>query len=231
LREPAALREIGSYRAPATASRWVFEHGEFDMLAGPSISQSASVATAPHVGGDGVPLPSRGRLLLIAVALAAQFGVLLACATQHLALTTVGILAVGLLLGFAANVDLVQHRIPNELLSWSAIVVLAVTALSGGDVLDDVALGTSLAFIPIAVVLLTRGVGMGDVKMAAVLGAAGGLIHPLVGLATVFLMALSTGVVGLTTRCRRLALGPWLWGAFIVASSAAAIVLHVQAAS
>ena len=182
-----------------------------------------------HPADASLLVPSRARAFGIAAALAIQFGVLLACATRHLALTTTGLLAVGLLLGLAAHVDLVEHRIPNGLLSWSAIVVLVITALTGQQVLDDVALGAALAFIPIAVVLLTRGVGMGDVKMAGVLGAAGGLVHPLVGLGTVFLMALTTGIVGLTTRYKRLALGPWMWGAFIVASSIAAIVLHLQA--
>ena len=64
------------------------------------------------------------------------------------------------------------------------------------------------------------------------LGAAGGLLHPLVGLATVFLMAMSTGVVGLTTRWKRLALGPWLWGAFLLCSSSvAAVVLRTEVRS
>ena len=38
---------------------------------------------------------------------------------------------------------------------------------------------------------------MGDIKMAAVLGAAGGLIHPVVGLITVFIAALSSGLFAL----------------------------------
>jgi len=227
-----AQRALAIYRAQTTAPGWgAVEPREFDMLVDPHITAPPSPARsrAASVPIRSVPIPSRGRLLVMAGALAVQFGVLLACATRHLALTLVGVLAVGLLLGVAANVDLLEHRIPNRLLSWSAIVVLAVTGLSGQQVLDDVALGTALAFIPIAVVLLTRGVGMGDVKMAGVLGAAGGLIHPLVGLATVFLMALSTGIVGLTTRYKRLALGPWLWAAFVVASSVAAVVLRLRA--
>lgn len=193
----------------------------------------SGVDDRPTASGDGhaapVRTPSWRHLLMMAGALSVQFGVLLACATRHLAVTAVGMLAVGLLLGLAAHVDHVEHRIPNDLLSWSAIVVLSVTAFAGADVLDDVALGATLAFVPVAVVLLTRGVGMGDLKMAGVLGAAGGLLHPLVGLATVFLMAVTTGIVGLTTRSKRLALGPWLWGAFLVASSAAAVILHFQA--
>lgn len=205
------------------------EPGEFAMLVDPYISQTQTQTQTSRTASPlAVPRPSRRRMLGMAAALAVQFGVLLACATRHLALTTVGLLAVGLLLGLAAHVDLVEHRIPNHLLSWSAIVVLVITSLSGRQVLDDVALGASLAFIPIAVVLLVRGIGMGDLKMAGVLGAAGGLIHPLVGLATVFLMALTTGIVGLTTRSKRLALGPWLWGAFVVSSSLAAIILHLQ---
>lgn len=238
--QTGAQRSRVLYGAAATTHlvRGVTELGEFVMsvdsrvvVAAPSVARP--VVAAPVASGfvprAAVPLPSRGRLLGMAAALAVQFGVLLVCATRHVALSAVGVLAVGLLLGLAANVDLLEHRIPNQLLSASVIVVLIVTSLSGGEVLDDVALGAALAFVPIAVVLLTRGIGMGDVKMASVLGAAGGLIHPLVGLATVFLMALASGVAGLTTHRQRLALGPWMWGAFIVASSAAAVVLHLHA--
>jgi leader peptidase (prepilin peptidase) / N-methyltransferase len=227
------VRDLYGAGAIAHAVRGVTELGELAMLVDSHVrSHDAVVVAGPPLDagrGSPLPIPSRRRLLGIAAALAVQFGVLLACATRHVALTAVGLVAVGLLLGVAANVDLLEHRIPNQLLTASAIVVLIVSSLSGGEVLADVALGAALAFIPLAVVLLTRGVGMGDVKMAAVLGAAGGLVHPLVGLATVFLMALCSGIVGLTTRRQRLALGPWLWGAFIVASSVASIVLHLQA--
>jgi leader peptidase (prepilin peptidase)/N-methyltransferase len=170
----------------------------------------------------------RVRTLAMAAALASQCGVLLAFVGTTTGLALVGVVGVGALLGVAASVDLDEERIPNRLLVAAAGVVAAVTAMSGGAVLADVVLGAALAFVPIAVVLLTRGIGMGDLKMAGVLGAAGGLVHPLVGLATVFLMAVSTAVVGLTTRWKRLALGPWLWGSFLLASSVAAIMLRAE---
>jgi hypothetical protein len=62
---------------------------------------------------------------------------------------------------------------------------------------------------------------MGDVKLAFVLGGAAGLVHPLLGVATVFGAALGAGLCGVFRHRTRLALGPWLWGAWVVSLTAA----------
>ena len=75
-------------------------------------------------------------------------------------------------------------------------------------------------------VLLVRGIGIGDVKFAAVLGAAAALVHPLAALATVFLAALGSSSSAAARRLRRLPLGPWLWTGFAISTLVATITLE-----
>ena len=94
-----------------------------------------------------------------------------------------------------------------------------------------VLLGMLGAAVPMLVVRLQRGagvggLGMGDVKLAAVLGAAGGLVDARVGLATVFLAALAASTFAALTHRRRMALGPWLFMAWLVT-----LVVAVEVAS
>lgn len=129
------------------------------------------------------------------------------------------------LTGAAAIVDLHEHRIPNRLLLWSASAVVAASAwlvatdgfgVHGYRRLAAVAASSLAAGVPMLVVRLQRGLGMGDVKLAFVLGAAGGLVHPALGAVTVFGASLSAGLYGVIRRRTRLALGPWLWAAWVV---------------
>ncbi len=124
------------------------------------------------------------------------------------------VLVVLSLTGAAAMVDLHEHRIPNRLLGWSAVAV--AVALIGADIDTNLAVGAGLlgAAAPMLAVRLHRGIGMGDVKLAAVLGAAGGLVHPSLGVALVFVAALGSGLYGVVRHRNRLALGPWLWTAW-----------------
>ena len=140
------------------------------------------------------------------------------------------LIAVVVLAGAAAIVDLHEHRIPNRLLSWSAGAVVAAAvwfaATDGFGAqsrhhLAAIAAGALAAGVPMMVVRLQRGLGMGDVKLAFVLGGAAGLVHPLLGVATVFGAALGAGLYGLFRHRTRLALGPWLWGAWVVSLTAA----------
>ncbi len=81
--------------------------------------------------------------------------------------------------------------------------------------------------MPLLIVLLTRGIGMGDVKMAAVVGGVAGIVHPLAAAGAVFAMALGSGFYGIVTRRSRVALGPWLWGGLVVSTSVAAVVMQM----
>jgi len=94
-----------------------------------------------------------------------------------------------------------------------------------------VLLGMLGAAVPMLVVRLQRGsgvggLGLGDVKLAAVLGAAGGFVDARVGLATVFLAALAASTFAALTHRRRMALGPWLFVAWLVT-----LVVVVEVAS
>lgn len=129
---------------------------------------------------------------------------------------TIGV--VGLLAGAIAIVDLHEHRIPNRLLviALAAVVVgaAASAAVTSGMLVGEVVVGLLVAAFPLFAVRYGHGLAIGDVKMAGVLGAAGGLIHPVVGLLTVFVAALASGVFALVRHRNRLALGPWLWAGF-----------------
>ena len=125
------------------------------------------------------------------------------------------------LLGLAAWHDQRTERIPDGLLKSAALVTLAGAASAGRGAVAGVALGAVAAGLPVLVVLLARGIGMGDVKMAAVIGAAGGLVHPLVGPIAVMSMALVVAAVGAITHRHRWALGPFMWIAFVATAAVA----------
>ncbi|MEN9504746.1 MAG: hypothetical protein RI958_672 [Actinomycetota bacterium] len=122
-----------------------------------------------------------------------------------------------------ALVDLAEHRIPNR-----SVVVIGAIAL-GAAVLTRhvpaVAIGASSTAGLLWSVRYGHGIGLGDVKFAAALGAIGGLVGPLVGLVGLGFAAVSAAAVGAAVRRRRMALAPWLW-----AGSAAATALHLVAA-
>lgn len=131
------------------------------------------------------------------------------------------VVAVAVFTGAAALVDLHEYRIPNRLLGWSAAAVTVALIGADGRSLLGAAAGMLGAAVPMLAVRLQRGIGMGDVKLAAVLGAAGGLVHPSLGLALVFVAALGSGLYGTVRHRPKLALGPWLWTAWSAVTVAA----------
>lgn len=134
---------------------------------------------------------------------------------------------VSVLAAAAALVDLHEHRIPNRILLVS-ITLVAVAAVAGGAyTTGDVVIGLLIGALPLLVVRYGRGLAMGDVKFAGVLGAAGGLLHPFIGLAAVWFAALSSGLYGISRRRSRLAMGPWLWAGFVVACAAGVLVVQL----
>lgn len=119
---------------------------------------------------------------------------------------------VGVLLVAAALVDVHEHRLPNRLLA-AAMAVAAIGAawsLDGGAMVRA-AIGAVLAGGSMLVVHLSRGVGMGDVKMAAVIGASAGTVALTAAPMAVAVAALAAAAHGLWSRRQRMALGPALW--------------------
>lgn len=143
-----------------------------------------------------------------------------------------GLVAVAMAGSLAMLVDARTHRLPDACtLVMAAGVVPGVLARclldEGGPAapLAGVVLGAAIWLVPLGLGSLVRGgVGLGDVKLAPVLGAllgtlsweaaAGGLVLAFLGAGVGALLALLRGRAGLRTR---LAMGPWLIGAALAA--------------
>ena len=121
---------------------------------------------------------------------------------------------VGVLLAIAAFVDSHERRLPNRLLAVALAVALggAVLSLASAVVLEAV-IGMMIAGALLMCVRLARGVGMGDVKMAAVVGASVGASTTTVLAAptAIAVAAFTAATYGLVANRRRLPLGPSLW--------------------
>ncbi|PLT44970.1 Type IV prepilin peptidase TadV/CpaA [Paenibacillus pasadenensis] len=80
--------------------------------------------------------------------------------------------ATGLLLALAFWSDIRTMRIPNALTGGFFVAgLLAHAAAEGGAGLGQSALGAAAGFIPLALLYLLRGIGAGDVKLFAAIGA------------------------------------------------------------
>ena len=124
----------------------------------------------------------------------------------------------GMLLVVAALVDLHESKLPNRLLA----VALAAIATGSIATLDLVVIARTLAGCVIGgglllVVHLTRGVGMGDVKMAAVVGAGVGAVSLLATPVAIAVAAFCAATYGVLAHRRRLVLGPSLWLGWVLA--------------
>lgn len=83
--------------------------------------------------------------------------------------------ALGLTIGIAAITDWREHKIYNKLLVPAFITALLVHAIQGGIYgLTSSLLGTALGFALLLLPYLMGGMGAGDVKLLAVVGAFGG---------------------------------------------------------
>jgi leader peptidase (prepilin peptidase)/N-methyltransferase len=127
----------------------------------------------------------------------------------------------------AALVDAVEHRLPNVLVAVAAIPVLVVVAAAWvngpTDVPREAVIGAAFLGGPLLITHLVSpsGMGFGDVKAGAVLGAALGLVNAQIG-ALALLLGLS-GAAGwaIAGRRRSIALGPALVAGAVVALAVA----------
>jgi leader peptidase (prepilin peptidase)/N-methyltransferase len=126
-----------------------------------------------------------------------------------------------LVLVVAALVDAVEHRLPNKLVAAAALPVVTALAVAGSaDLVRDAALGSALVAGPLLATHLVTpaGMGFGDVKAGAVLGAAVGLLDVEVALLALVLGLGFAAAWGLGRRARSVALGPALVGGALVAA-------------
>lgn len=124
----------------------------------------------------------------------------------------VGLLLAGVALVAGALVDHVEQRIPNLVVAVALLAAMAAPVLAGhGRALVGAVVGGVVAGLALLVVRLARGLGMGDVKMGAAVGASSGSVVLLAAPVAVALSSFSVAVFGLVSGRRRVALGPWLW--------------------
>lgn len=191
-----------------------------------TIVAESGIDTIVRVDEAWTALPA-SRRALVTGGVSAGLAMALAATSVVSPLTAVVLALVSFAAGAAAVVDVHEHRIPNRLLVLSLMFVAIAAVVERGVVIGDVIVGGLIASVPLWIVRYGRGLGIGDIKFAFVLGAAGGLVHPFTGLIVVWLAALSSGVFAAVQRRQRLALGPWLWAGFVGATSVAVLVVQV----
>lgn len=130
---------------------------------------------------------------------------------------------VGAVLALAALVDVREHKLPNRLVGAALAVVLAgVLSTTTAAPLISALSGMVLAGGLMLLVRMIRGVGMGDVKMAAVIGASTGATAVVAAPLAIAIAALVAVVYGLLARRQRLPLGPALWAGWAISLAAVA---------
>lgn len=122
---------------------------------------------------------------------------------------------VQVLLVWLAAIDLASHRLPNALTIPSSLGAIALRALFERGTLGDALIAGcgALALFALLSVILRGGIGMGDVKLAGMLGfVLGSAVVPALvigvfagALAAVVLLALRSATLG-----TRIAYGPYL---------------------
>ncbi len=137
----------------------------------------------------------------------------LACTLDERVPLTTGLVIAALIP--AVLVDLIEHRLPNRLVGGGALIGAAslVIEVSSVDVAfgpADPVLGALTMAGPLLLTHLVRpaAMGFGDVKLAVVMGAALGLVAPVIGLLALALGSALSALVGLVRARRTIAFGP-----------------------
>ena len=124
----------------------------------------------------------------------------------------------------AATVDARSGRIPDAIVATAVLPTFVVVAAAAGSGTGRQAVGAALlgalafaAPLFISHMVSPRAIGFGDVKLAAALGAALGLVAPGLGLVALCIAAAATATFGVVTRRTSLPFGPGLVLGAIVA--------------
>ncbi len=140
----------------------------------------------------------------VALGVSLRVSVIVACTTA----------TVGALLATAAFVDAHERRLPNRILAMACSFALGGALLSiDSAVVLNALLGLIVAGGLMLCVRMTRGVGMGDVKMAAVVGASAGTCTTSLAAAAaaIAIAAFAGAAYGFVSDRRRVPFGPSLW--------------------
>ena len=130
----------------------------------------AALALLGALAGSVLPPTSSRRGPLVALVTAAAFGAIAAARGVRPELLV--LLPFVALLVAVAGIDLEHRIIPNRLVLRAALFGLAANALVRPDQLPELALAGGLAFLSLLTAALAypAGMGMGDVKLAGVMG-------------------------------------------------------------
>ena len=193
---------------------------------GPPPDDDATIAIAWHSVGIAARVAT-----LSAIAACAALMVL--WSTQAPAVIATGLALTALTA--AALVDAVDHRLPNGLVAMAALpvgVAIAIAAAAGSvDVALGALAGAALLGVPLLITHLVSPVGMGfgDVKAGAVVGAAVGLVNAQLAVLTLVLALGGSAAWAVMHRWRTIPLGPGLVvGALLALSIARWFGLEAQ---
>jgi leader peptidase (prepilin peptidase)/N-methyltransferase len=135
----------------------------------------------------------------------------------------------------AGLVDVIEQRLPNRMIVLAALVLTGgiagaavgmLPSLDDGWIGDLVAGAGFLAGPLLALHLLSpASMGFGDVKLAVVLGAGIGIVHPQLALVALFIASGGTALVGVAARRRQIAFGPGLILGAAITIAAAPVLL------
>lgn len=159
--------------------------------------------------GWGAPAGGHDRLVAAGLTIVAGTGVVLVTGREAVMATLlIGVLAV------VAVVDARHQIIPNRLVAAAGVWAVA-NRVSGGQWVDAILLGIAIFLFYLMVHVVTHGgLGMGDVKLAGVLGFAlgypAGLLSMVAGIWAAGLYAVFMLVKGGQNRRAAMALGPFL---------------------
>lgn len=117
----------------------------------------------------------------------------------------------GVALVAAATVDIAEHRLPNRLVALAGATPLAAAFGVGSiEMVTDATVGALAAGGAMFAVYLVRGVGMGDVKTAAAIGASCAVVSPWAAPSAIAIAACVAAGYAALRRRRVLPLGPAL---------------------
>ena len=125
------------------------------------------------------------------------------------------------------RLDLRERRLPNRMVVPAIVVALLAVGLGWlvtGEPPVIPLLSGAAYFVFLLILALFGGMGMGDVKLAAALGLAAGGLGASVALVSPLLAFLAggvAGIIGLASKQRTIAFGPFMlggfWGAVLLA--------------
>jgi leader peptidase (prepilin peptidase)/N-methyltransferase len=188
----------------------------------PEIRPSPSASSAVHTVDDpcrdgatnGVDVRARRTGWLVGIGVSAAVWLTSGREPMSLALLTLFVPA-----AIAASYDVLERRLPDRwVLATAAGGLVAGSAITGSSVVTAWATGTLLALVPVLVLHLAApaAMGFGDVKFAAALGGAVGVVGATsIGRAVLVMLALAlasgTAVAyGTSGRRRAVVFGPCL---------------------